>query len=144
MDILASLPLLQIHITAVCVTLALVVVSDLHGLLWLLGKKQTLPRQRMEFFHRAIWTGLVIIMTAGISMFIFSPSYYVSLWAFRFKMLFVLLLVINAFLIGKHLSLAHEQPFSKISATEKRALFLSAAISTVCWIGAYVCAQLLS
>jgi hypothetical protein len=144
MDIIASLPLLQIHLTAVFTTLALVIISDLHGLLWVLGKMETLPKKRMELFHRAVWVGLITVMTAGFSMFIFSPEYLLSLPAFQFKVIFILMLIINAFFIGKHLQVAHDRAFASLTSKEKATLLVSGAVSTLGWIGAYTCAQFLS
>lgn len=144
MDFIASLPLLQIHVTAVFATIAVVVVSDVHGMLWLMGKLPTLPRKRMELLHKAVWAGLVCAIAAGFTMFLFYPDYLLSLWAFRFKVLFIAALLINAFLIGKHMRLAYTQSFASLSAREKRLLFISGAVSTLGWIGAYTCAQFLS
>ncbi len=144
MEFLQTLPLLQIHITAVFTTLTLVVAADSHGLLWILGKMQTLPEKRMRFFHYATWIGLVVIISAGASMFITYPEYLLSLTAFKFKMLFVAFLLVNAFFIGKHLHIATSQPFASLPFKEKRILLISGLVSTAGWIGAYTCAQFLS
>lgn len=143
MDFIATLPVLQIHVTAVFITLAVVIAADVHGLLWILGKKQTLPLKRMEFFHRAAWLGLIVIITAGFLMFISYSEYLLSLPAFKFKMLFVAMLLVNAFVIGKHLMIATKEPFASLSSKEKMTLIISGAVSTCGWIGAFVCAQLL-
>lgn len=144
MEFITTLPLLQIHVTAVFITLAIVVIADLHGLLWLMGKVKTLPQKRMVQLHRFTWTGLLTIMTAGIIMFSSYPEYLLSLWAFRFKALFVAALFINAFFIGAHLRVAQEKSFAELSVHEKRRLLFSGAISAICWIGAFLCAQFLS
>lgn len=143
MEVIYSLPLLQIHITAVFTTLAIVVVADLHGLLWVLGKFKTLPSKRMHYLHRAAWAGLITIALAGLAMFSAYPEYLLSLPAFKLKMVFVTFLFINAFIIGKHLSAASNHTFVSLSVREKSVLLLSGAISTFGWIGAYICAQFL-
>lgn len=144
MDIIAALPLLQIHIVAVFATLVLVITSDMHGLLWVLGKIKTLPKKRMGFFHRAVWVGLVCTIAAGFSMFISYPEYLLSLPAFRLKVFFILMLVTNAFFIGKHLTVATEKTFASLTTKERMVLLISGAISIFGWIGAYTCAQFLS
>lgn len=144
MEFIYTLPLLQIHITAVFATFALVILSDTHGLLWILGKLKTLPKKRMEFFHIAVWFGLVTIVTAGFLMFISYPGYLLSLPAFRLKMLFVFFLLVNAFVIGKHLHTATSTAFKDVPKKEQLFLLISGAISTIGWIGAYTCAQFLS
>jgi hypothetical protein len=143
MDFINNLPLLQIHVSAVFVTLAVVVIADIHGLLWVLGKMTTLPHKRMEFFHRATWLGLITIISAGFFMFIHQSSYLLSLPAFQLKMFFVLCLAINAFVIGKHLMIATVRPFASLSLKEKTPLLISGAVSTTCWVGAYIAAGLL-
>jgi len=144
MDLITSLPLLQIHITAVFTTLAFVIISDLHGMWWVLGKTQTLPQKRMRFLHYAVWVGLLITMSAGFCMFITYPSYLLSLPAFQLKLVFIGFLVINALFIGKHMQTACTQPWSTLSSKERKVLLLSGAVSTLGWIGAYTCAQFLS
>jgi hypothetical protein len=138
-----SLPLLQIHITAVFITLAIVVVADIHGLLWVLGKIKTLPKRRMDVLHAAVWIGLAIIITAGALMFSTYSDYLLSLSAFRSKMIFVAVLVINAVFIGKHLHIATQKEFSSIPTQEKKVLIISGLVSTTCWIGAFISAKLL-
>lgn len=144
MDILAALPLLQIHITAVFATLIAVVVADTHGLLWMLGKIKTLPKKRMELLHQTVWVGLFCIVAAGISMFLGYPEYLLSLPAFQFKALFVVFLLLNAFYIGGHLTIATQKSFPELTIKQKATLLISGAVSTIGWIGAYTCAQFLS
>jgi len=141
MEFLYSIPWLSVHINVVIITLALVVTADLHGLLWVLGKKATLPENRMRLLHHSIGLGLLLTMFAGVMMFISGPQYYLSLWVFRMKMLFILGLCINTFVIGKHMKITFTTPFSEISKSEKKVLILSGLVSTACWIGAYTAAQ---
>jgi hypothetical protein len=144
MEFMYSLPLLQIHIGAVFATLAIVIISDFHGLLWVLGKSETLPYARMRMLHTCAWIGLITIILAGATMFSSYPQYLLSLPAFQLKMVFVAFLLMNAFVIGKHMHVAVLQPFATLSKQEKLVLLISGAVSTIGWIGAYVCAQFLS
>lgn len=144
MNFIETLPLLQIHITAVFVTLGIVVIADSHGLLWVLGKLKTLPAARMNLLHWATWTGLAVILTAGVFMFLGYGDYLLTLTAFRFKLLFVFALLINAFVIGKHMHIASSTSFAELSKKERFTLLFSGAVSGVCWIGAFVSAQFLT
>lgn len=143
MDFISNLPLLQIHLTAVFATLLLVVVADVHGLLWILGFIKTLPHKRMRFFHIAAWLGLSIIILAGFFMFLNESSYLLAKTAFKLKMFFVACLVINAFVIGSHLMIATVRPFASLTLKEKMPLLISGAVSTTCWIGAFISAKFL-
>ncbi len=143
MDFIFSLPLLPIHVFSVTLTLLLVIIADAHGALWLFGKMHTLPQKRMSYLHTAIWIGLIITIIAGALMFSTYPAYLLSLTAFRLKILFIVMLVVNAIFIGKHMRLAQEQPFSSLSKNEKLILIVSGIISTTGWIGAYTAAKFL-
>lgn len=143
MDFINTLPLLQIHVLSVFATLALVVVADVHGLLWVLGKMKTLPPRRMGFFHRATWIGLAIIITTGFFMFLNESSYLLSLPGFKLKMFFVLCLIINAFVIGTHMMIAITRTFSSLTLKEKMPLFISGGVSSISWIGAFILANFL-
>ncbi len=144
MDLFNALPWLQIHVFAVFATLTLVVLADAHGFLWMIGKLRTLPHTRMEYLHRAVWVGLGVIFIAGFSMFLSYPEYLLTLPAFQLKILFVCMLAVNAFIIGKHLKVATATPFAELSSKEKTTLLLSGLASTSGWVGAYICAQFLS
>lgn len=141
MEFIYALPLLQIHVTAVFLTLGVVITADSHGLLWMLGKLQTLPRKRMEALHVLAWIGLITIMLAGATMFSTYSEYLLTLPAFQLKMLFVVFLVLNAVVIGKHLKIATVRSFASLPRKERIVLLLSGAVSTTGWVGAYICAQ---
>lgn len=143
MDFIYTLPLLTIHVTSVIITLFFVVVADLHGLAWILGKLKTLPEKRMAVLHGIVWVGLITTIVAGFLMFTTYSEYLLSLPAFRIKMLLVGMLVLNALFIGKHLRIATETSFAGIPAKEKVILLVSGAVSTVGWIGALIAAQFL-
>ena len=144
MEFLLSLPLLQIHISAVFTTLILVVISDVHALLWVIGKIPILPRKRMELFHKAVWLGLVVIVSAGLLMFSTYSEYLLTLPAFKIKMLLVVLLIVNAVFIGGHLQKATTYTFASLSRKEQIILLISGAVSSTGWIGAFIAAQFLS
>ncbi|MDA8596835.1 hypothetical protein N9L26_00680 [Candidatus Pacebacteria bacterium] len=133
--------ILSLHIAAVVITLATVVIADSYGLLWLSGKKDTLDERRLALFHRLVWVGLGITAVAGALMFVQYPGYLLSSAGFQVKLFFILALSINALLIGKHLKLATEQPFATLPTREKVTLILSGLVSTTAWVGALIAAQ---
>lgn len=61
---------------------------------------------------------------------------YLSYGPFLVKMGFVAIIVANAFLIGKLLSLSSERPFAALTEAEKRKLLISGALSGIGWLGA--------
>jgi len=144
MEFIANLPLLQIHLFAVFTTIGLVIVADLHGLAWILGKIETSPKQRMMRLHQLVWVGLITIGFSGLMMFLlFYHEYLVSVTAFWIKMGFVLALFINAAVIGRLAKTSYTNKFSELSSKERLPLLISGCISAVAWIGAFTTAKFL-
>ena len=132
---------LPIHVAAVFITLFFVVIADLHALSWLIGKSETLPAWRMDKLHQVVSLGLLVVVTSGIVMFWPVRDFLIYEQAFQVKALFVLALIVNSFFIQKHLGVATNKRFSDLSWKARRALLLSGAVSTTCWVGAFVSAQ---
>lgn len=134
---------LPIHITTVFALIALVLYTDKVGLSWMRGTIETIPAKKLTMLHRLVWTGLGIMIASGVTMFIPLQSYLLTVPAFYIKMGFVLVLVINAFAIGRLMHVATERPFAELSAAERWPLFISGTLSTISWIGAITAATFL-
>jgi hypothetical protein len=113
------------------------------GLLWILGKKETLDRALLSRIHNTIWVGLGIMLVTGATMAYPYQEYLRTLTPFLVKMGFVLALLINSFFIGKHLYLATERPFAMLTKKERLPLFISGTVSTISWIGIITAATML-
>lgn len=133
---------LQVHLTTVFALIATVLATDLLALLWVLGKRETLPLWLMRTLHSVIWAGLLIMIVSGGTMFLSYREYLLTVPAFYIKMSFVLALIVNAFVIGKHLHIACERSYASLSREERQPLFISGAVSTISWIGV-ICAALM-
>jgi uncharacterized membrane protein len=126
----------DVHVAILVLTACLVVCTDVAGLLYLLGKKQTLSERFIVWAHRLIFAGLAGMVVTGIILFIPMREYLLVQPNFYVKMMFVLALVVNAFVIGAHMKVASTTPFKLLPQSEKRKLFVSGAISTLSWLGA--------
>lgn len=135
--------ILGVHISAVTLTLAVVVATDLYGLLWVLGKKEVLSQKILIRSHRIVWSGLIATMSAGFLLFLPYASFLITETAFRIKMLLVALLCLNALFIGSHITIAATRSFQSLSTKEKWPLIVSGLVSTTAWIGALTAAQFL-
>lgn len=131
------------HILAIIMTGAVVIYSDEQGLMWVLGKKETLDRRRLEILHTIVGVGIsLIILTGGlialprISRFIHDP-------VFIIKMGFVLVLIVNAFFVGQLMHTASEKSFASLKKKERLPLSISGAVSVIGWLGAITCGLLL-
>lgn len=134
-------PILALHISAFFVNITFVVIADALALSWVLGKKEVLSIQVMRTLHRIVSVGLCVSVVTGAIMFWDVRDYLLTLPAFYTKMLFVLALVVNSFVIGKHMHIAVERPFKTLEPEEKRPLFISGAVSTIAWVGTFIAAK---
>lgn len=125
-----------IHVAILVVTAFFVVCTDFLGLLYLLGKKKTLPEKPVTWAHRIILAGLCGMILSGVTLFVPMREYLLSQPNFYVKMAFVAALVINAFVIGAHMKKAFTTPFKELPSLEKKKLLVSGAVSTLSWLGA--------
>lgn len=135
--------LLGVHIGAFLVNIALVIVADCHAASWLFGWQQTLSRRLMTWLHRIIGVGLAVSIVSGFFLFLSHAEYLLAVPSFYVKIGLVAALVVNAFVIGRHVDVASEKPFRLLTAAERRLLFVSGAVSTMGWVGVCMAAQLL-
>lgn len=131
------------HLIILAFTAAAVITTDLYGLQWVLGKKERLNATFLRRMHALIWVGLVGMIATGLYMMIPSWEGYLSIDLFKGKMFFVVVLVINATLIGKHMHLPTTRAWKEISTKTRRALVISGFVSTTSWLGAFVLAKIL-
>lgn len=135
--------LIDVHVTAVFVTLALVVVADVSVVLWMIGKLATLPAKLLHALHYLIAFGLTVIIAAGIGMFSVQVDSLLNNPAFLGKIGFVVALVINSFFIARHSDAASRMRWSEVPHAERAHMIRHGIISAAGWIGAFVLAGLI-
>ena len=134
---------LTLHIASFIWNIFWVVVSDAVGLLWITGKKALAPGHFLRLTHRFIFWGLGVSIVTGVYLFSTVADYLLTVPAFYTKLLLVAALIVNGFVIGRHISVAETTPYKAVTSEEKRKLFISGAVSTVGWVGVFISAQLL-
>lgn len=132
---------LPIHIGAFFLTIAGVIAADIYGLRWISGHKQTLNEKTLHRLHLYVAHGLVAAITSGAIMFYPVADYLLTDPAFQLKMFLVLALVVNSFVIGKHMLLASSTPFKTLPNKTKITLVASGLVSSSAWIGTYIVAK---
>jgi hypothetical protein len=128
--------LVSLHLFTLAATALIIVYSDHRGFRYFLGKEVTLPARFLFWSHTLVWIGLVGMIITGVLMVLPIWTYYFQNPAFFVKMGFVVVLMINAYAIGVLSKTASERPFSALSASEKRILFISGGLSIIGWTGA--------
>ena len=136
--------LLPLHIGAFIVSITAVIIADLQAILWVRGKLPMLESRRLKALHTVVSTGLLVSITSGIIMFMPLREYLVTVEAFWVKMAFVGVLIINSFVIARHLHTPTTRTFSSLTKKERRPLFLNGAASGVSWIVVFASALLLN
>ena len=133
-----------IHLLTLAVTFSCIVFADTQGYLWVTGRRETLNKKTLDIIHRCVGYGLYGMIATGALLFWPLRDFLPSEPTFRVKMFFVLALVINAYVIEKHMSLAYLRPFATLTLKERSLLFTSGAVSSFSWIGAALCGYLIS
>lgn len=129
--------LVTVHLAILFLTVFGILLSDHDGYLWLRGKKATLDPKRIARYHWWVSVGLLGMVISGFFLFWPMRDYLLTQSPqFIIKMIFVGILIVNAFAIGELSRTATEKPFSSLTQKEKIPFLVSGALSGVCWIGA--------
>lgn len=125
--------MLPLHILSFGFVLGVSALADKDALAWIRGKKVTLDKKTLRSYHVLIWIGLVVLVVTGVFLFYPMRAFLLADLLFDIKLLFVAMLMLNAFLIRRVMDLALERPYATLGNAEKRALFASGAISVFSW-----------
>jgi uncharacterized membrane protein len=126
--------MILLHVGSILLTLICVLYADEQGLEYLRGKQKTLSPVRVRMLHRIVATGLVLTIVTGALMVYQDPSYYFAQATYWVKMCFVLVLVVNAFVIGYLSRFAVVTPFLELTRRQQVALLASGSVSVVSWL----------
>ena len=136
--------ILSVHVGIVFVLVPLILWTDHLGLNWVRGKTETIDARTLQRLHRLVWAGLCGMIVTGILLAYPYTDYLFNLTPFLIKVGFVAALVVNGLVIGKLMHIATRQPFRELGKRERIPLFVSAAVSTVSWVGAILMATMLN
>jgi hypothetical protein len=131
------------HIFAIIASLCVVALADEQAFAWVLGRKPILNARLITFYHVLTWAGLLVITVSGTMLALPQLSYLLTQPLFIMKMLFVLVLFLNAILIGRLSHVATARSFASITWSEAIPLFVSGALSSFSWAGALIVALIL-
>jgi uncharacterized membrane protein len=126
----------NIHLATLLVTATIILYSDHEGFNYMTGRKVVLSTRTIHWSHRLVWAGLILMLMTGVVLILESWAYYLQEPVFYLKMGFVLILILNAFAIGKLSRVATERAFFELTGEERRTLLLSGVLSAVGWFGA--------
>ena len=133
-----------IHLTIAIITGLTVLYADEQAALWVFGKKQLFNPGTTRFLHKAVTTGLALLIITGGILYSQAAPAYLSLRTFDVKMVTVFALILNTYAINRYSKIAVTRPFASLSAQERFPLYVTGAISFVGWVTAFVCGLLIS
>lgn len=125
-----------IHILILLFTGLTIMLADKQAFAWMRGSTPLLDAKKVAASHRNVSIGLGFMIVTGITMFLGESEEFLENPAFFVKMAFVLVLVVNGFVIGKISSIATTREYASLTKSEKLPLFISGAVSTIGWLGA--------
>lgn len=125
-----------LHLISLAFVTVVIVIADHDGYLYMRGKKAVLEESRVKRLHDLAWVGLGAMIVTGVALVLEDPEEVFAEGAFIVKMLMVLALVINGFVIGQLSTLSTATPFADLKIRQKLAILASGAVSVSCWIGA--------
>jgi cytochrome b involved in lipid metabolism len=126
--------LLPIHLLALAFCFITIIRSDLLGSRWIMGKVNTLDVDKVKSLHKQAWVGLLLMIASGAALFSQNIDVLINSAPFYVKMLSVLALVINAFVIGRLIKISTQKRFADTTRSEKVKLFVSGFVSVFFWI----------
>ncbi len=128
------------HLTSLAVAAVGVFYADSLAMKWTRGKSATLELRHLNFAHLIVSFALLSLVITGGFLFWPMRSYLLFYPPFLLKMAFVLVLILNSFAIDTFMHVARARSFDSLSPKEKLPLFISGALSTLCWFGAGITA----
>lgn len=135
--------MLAVHILSFGFVLGVTAVADKEVFGWVSGKREKLERKSIMLYHTLIWAGLLSLIATGLYMFWPMRLYLLGTILFDIKLIFVAILLVNAFLLGRLMPAAFTGPFRELSAHTKKALLMSGAVSAFSWFCAAALAFLI-
>lgn len=126
--------LITLHLISLIITAPVILYADHMGFRYFTGKTQTLSKKIVEWTHRLVTLGLMLLIITGTLITI--PMWDVMLAEplFYVKIAFVMALILNGLFIGQLMKKATDTPYINLSNEEKRFLLTSGTISICAWV----------
>ncbi len=125
--------MLVLHILSFGFVLGVTAIADKEAFAWFRGVKRTIDSAVLRSYHVMIWIGFMSLVASGFYLFYPMRFYLLRNLPFDAKLLFVVILFVNAILIGRLMHVAIVKPYAELSLSEKMALMTSGAISVFSW-----------
>jgi hypothetical protein len=128
------------HLTSLSIAAIGVLYADSLGMRWMRGKIDVVELRHLNRAHLIVSIALLSLVISGGFLFWPMRSYLLFQPLFLLKMAFVLVLILNSFAIDAFMHISRVKSFRTLEKKEKIPLFVSGAVSMICWFGAGITA----
>jgi cation transport ATPase len=125
--------LTTLHLISLIITAPVILYADHMGFQYFTGRVQTLSLKKVEWTHRLVTGGLLLLIITGITITIPVWAIMLEKPLFYAKLAFVATLVSNGIFIGQLMQKALVTPYANLSQDEKRFLLVSGVVSACGW-----------
>lgn len=133
----------SVHEPLVWLSFLFVIISDLYGSLWVLGRLPKLNLKALVWLHRIVFVGLGALILSGLSMVFLNSEEFLTNYVFWIKMFFVAVLFWNAGRIGDEISIPAKKTFAELDMNQKRKMLMVGATSIISWVSIFILAGML-
>jgi len=123
-----------LHLISLIGTAPVILFADHMGFQYLTGRTQTLSAIKVQWAHRLVTIGLLLLIITGIVITIPAWAIFLENPYFYAKLAFVVTLALNGYFIDKLMKKAITTPFAQLAPEEKRVLLVSGAVSGASWV----------
>ena len=123
-----------LHLVLLIITAPVILYADHMGFMYFTGKVKTLSLKKVQWVHRLVTAGLVLLIITGVLLTLPMWAYMLENPYFYTKIAFVITLFLNGLFIGKLMEKATTVPFAQLSKDEKNVLLISGAVSGASWV----------
>lgn len=128
--------MLVAHLLSLGFVLGVMTLADKEAFSWIRGRKETLEPSTLRQYHLLVWLGLGALVFSGAYLLYPRWGELLSQPLFVIKLLFVAILFVNGFLIGRLQGHATARSWASLPLREKIELLASGAISLISWAAA--------
>jgi hypothetical protein len=127
--------LLSLHVLFLLSALLAVIITDTCGLVYLIGLRQRMNGICLRIKHGLIASACAATVATGLLLVVLKPEV-MAQSVFWMKMVFVAVLCVNGWLIGRKIPLLTSGPFKTLGRRARWTLAFGSMASLMRWIGA--------
>ncbi len=127
-----------LHLAFFILVVPAIIFADHMGFKYFTGRVQTLDARHIRWAHRAVMTGLLLLIISGVMIVAGNWAVWFEKPLFYAKLALVATVALNGFFIHSLMMKATVAPYAALTSEERRLLLVSGALSAIGWVGSAV------